>query len=277
MMKKNILFVALCLILVSCNKNKDYVVTIHTSFGDIKAILYEETPKHKANFIALAESGRYDSTIFHRVINEFMIQGGNIDDKEGTKPTRTVDKEFVSKFYHVKGALAAARQGDNVNPEKGSSWCQFYIVHGKKFSEMELTIDQPKLNSAISRLLQYESNVELKEKFIELNQKRDIEGMNQLVLDNVEAAEKELGQSLRKSISPERLEAYTTIGGAPHLDDQYTVFGRVVEGLDVLDAIATQRVAGRNKPIKEIPLTIELEAVKKKEITKKYGYIYPED
>jgi peptidyl-prolyl cis-trans isomerase B (cyclophilin B) len=267
--------------LFSCNSKettggkKDVLVVIHTSFGDMTAILYDETPLHKANFIKLAKEGQYDSTIFHRVIKDFMIQGGDIDAKNGTRNTETVPAEFVDKFYHTKGSLSAARQGDNVNPQKGSSWCQFYIVQGKKFSKEELTIDQEKLNQAIPKLLQYESQKDLKEQFMKLQAERDFEAMNQLALANVELCEREMNINLKLEISPERLELYTTIGGAPFLDTEYTVFGKVVEGLDIIDKIADQKTARGDKPLQDIHLTVELVEMRKSKITKLYGYNYP--
>lgn len=271
-------------VLLSCNSKesslggkKDFLVVIHTKFGDMKAILYDETPLHKANFIKLAQESQFDSTMFHRVIKEFMIQGGDIDTKNGTKPSETVPAEFVDKFYHEKGALSAARQGDNINPEKASSWCQFYVVHGKKFTERELTIDQRKLNAAISKLIQYDSQKELREQFMKLQATRDFEAMNQLAMDNIELAEKEMNTKLRMDISPERLKVYTTVGGAPHLDTQYTIFGKVVEGLDVIDKIAEQKTGRADKPLEDIHMTVELVKIKKKKVTELYGYVYPEE
>lgn len=268
--------------LFSCNSmettggKKDFLVVIHTSFGDMTAILYDETPLHKANFIKLAKEGQYDSTIFHRVIKDFMIQGGDIDAKNGTRNTETVPAEFVDKFYHTKGSLSAARQGDNVNPQKGSSWCQFYIVQGKKFTKEELTIDQQKLNQSIRTLLQYESQKDLKEQFVKLQAEGNNEAMNQLALDNVELCERELNINLKLDISPERLELYTTLGGAPFLDTEYTVFGKVVDGLDIIDKIADQKTARGDKPLQDIHLTVELVEMRKSKITKLYGYNYPE-
>jgi len=268
--------------LFSCNSketlgdNKDYLVIIHTPFGDMKAILYDETPQHKANFIKLAKEGQYDSTLFHRVIKEFMIQGGDIDAKNKTKSKRTIPAEFVDKYYHSKGSLSAARQDDRINPAKASSWCQFYVVHGKTYTEKELTIDQQKLNQAITKLLQYDSQKELRNKFMKLQAARDFESMNQLAMENIEVAEKEMNIILRKDISPERLKVYTEIGGAPHLDTEYTVFGKVVEGLEIIDEIANQKVGRADKPLKDIHITLELIEMKKKKITKLYGYEYLE-
>jgi peptidyl-prolyl cis-trans isomerase B (cyclophilin B) len=277
-MKKNILVLFLSFVMLSsCAKSKkDVIVTIHTSFGDIKVLLYEETPLHKANFIKLAEEGQYDSTIFHRVIKGFMVQGGDVDEKNASRSNETVAAEIVDGLYHEKGALAAARQGDNVNPSKASSWCQFYIVDGKKFSEAELTVDQRKLNQAIGQLMRYESNKELKEKFMELQLQKDYDGMSQLALEYVDLAEQQLNIKLKMDISSERLELYTSVGGAPHLDGAYTVFGKVVEGLEVVDKIADVEIGAASRPKEKFYMTMELEELSKKKITKLYGYQYPE-
>lgn len=277
-MKKHLLLALTTLIVLSsCAKDKkDAVITIKTSYGDMKVILYEETPKHKANFIKLAEEGQYDSTTFHRIIKEFMIQGGDIDAKKGTRSTETIPAEIVEGFYHEKGALAAARQGDRVNPEKASSWSQFYLVHGKTFSEAELTVDQRKLNQAIGQLMRYESHENIKDEFAALQEKQDFEAMNQLALQYVDLAEKELNIKLKKPISAERLKLYTETGGAPHLDGEYTVFGKVVEGLDIVDKIAEVETGRGDKPTEAIYLSMEVERLPKKKITKLYGYEYPE-
>lgn len=255
---------------------KDFLVTIHTSLGDMRAVLYDETPLHRDNFLKLIKDGAYDSTTWHRVIKEFMIQGGGIDMKpNASKRTDRIPAEFDSRLFHVKGALAAARQGDRVNPEKASSWCQFYIVQGKKWTEDELTLDQQKLNAGIGKMLQNDKHLALREELIAMQEKRDFDGMNKLVMSKASLVESELGISVRKDVSQDRIDAYTTIGGAPHLDDAYTVFGQVVEGFDVIDKIAETKTI-REKPIENLYLTIEVEEVPKKKLSKRYGISYPE-
>lgn len=278
-MKKLLFIVANILILTACgNKNKDYIVTIKTSLGDMKVILYEETPLHKENFIELARSGRFDSTIFHRVIDNFMVQGGNIYEKEGTQEPADarIPAEFVPALFHKKGELAAARQGDQVNPKKLSSSCQFYIVHGKVWSEAELTVDQYKLNQAMSAMLQRSEYDSLRNVFLSMQNAREFDKMNELALNFKDEVEQVMEVELDKDFKAERLQAYTTVGGTPHLDDDYTVFGRVVEGLEVIDKIAAVETAAADRPVENLYMTMEVEQVKKKEITKKYGYIYPD-
>ncbi len=277
-MKQILFLLANLLILTACgDKNKDYIVTIKTSYGDIKVLLYDETPLHKENFLELARSGRFDSTIFHRVVNQFMIQGGNVYEKEGTREPKEarIPAEIVDGLFHKKGELAAARQSDHVNPERVSSSCQFYIVQGKVYREEELTVDQVKLNQAISSMLQQDGYDSLRNQFIELQRAREFEKMNQLALEYKEECERVMNIELDKEFDQDRLEAYTTVGGTPHLDDAYTVFGRVVEGLDVVDKIAAVETQGE-RPTELIYMTMELETVRKKAITKKYGYEYPD-
>lgn len=279
-MKKLIPIMILLVTLFSCgDDNKDYLVTIKTSMGDMKVILYNETPLHKKNFIELARSGEYDSTEWHRVIKNFMIQGGDIYAKnDGKEPEKDrIPAELDTDFLHTKGSLAAARQGDNVNPEKMSSGSQFYVVHGKVFTEGELTVDQVALNRGISELLQKPEYDTLKTKFLELQEAGRFDEMSQLAMNYVDLVEQELGISLKKEISNRRLEAYTTVGGAPHLDGEYTVFGRVVEGLEVIDKIAAVETNRYDRPVTPVYMTMEVTRISKKEIEKKYGYTYPEE
>ncbi|MEO1053567.1 MAG: peptidylprolyl isomerase [Bacteroidota bacterium] len=256
---------------------KDFVVTIKTSFGDMHAILYDQTPVHKENFIKLAKEGRFDSTTFHRVINEFMIQGGDIDAKEGVFPpsTNTLPAEFDSSRFHKKGALAAARQDESINPEMASSWCQFYIVQGKKYTEEELTIDMAALNQAVGQYIQKTNNRELGLELQELYQQRKFEDFQNRLISLKPICEQELGISLSKEIPAKRMQAYTTIGGVPHLDDTYTVFGEVIDGIDIVDKIAEQRTSRGDKPVEDIFLTVEVQEMTRRKIAKRFGYVYP--
>jgi len=260
----------------ACSQNSDYVVTIKTEFGDMKVILYDDTPLHKKNFIKLAQSGRYDGTIFHRVMKEFMIQGGDINAKEGTSPSDQdlIPSEFDTRHIHRKGALAAARQPDAVNPEKKSSENQFYIVHGKVFEEDVLTLDEMKLNQYLSQLINKPEHAALRDEMMELQKERNMEALEAKVISTKDLIEKEFNVALTKEVSDEQISVYTTVGGAPHLDGEYTVFGQVISGMEVIDAIATQETGHAHKPKKDIPLTMEVEELKRKKITKLYGYQY---
>lgn len=206
---------------VAQKNKKETKVLISTSYGDIKVVLYNETPKHRDNFIKLVKEGAYDSTLFHRVMVDFMIQGGDPESKNAEAGKMlgegslgyTISAEFDSSLIHKKGALAAARMGDNVNPNKESSSCQFYIVEGKTFTKEE-----------VDKML------------VDRNKKRT----NPIVY------------------TEEQYKIYEEIGGTPHLDMDYTIFGEVIEGLDVVDKISIAQTDRRNRPKEDIKMTMKI-------------------
>ncbi len=205
-MKKSFFLILITMFFTGMAYTQSTMFVIHTDYGDMKGILYDKTPGHRDNFIKLVKEGWFNGSTFHRVINAFMIQGGGKND--GTVDVGyTIPAEFYPDYFHKKGALAAARQGDQVNPEKKSSGSQFYIVQGKTFGDAEL--DQ---------------------------------------------IEKRMGVEY----TPEQREAYKTLGGTPHLDFGYTVFGEITEGLDVIDKIAAVKTGYRDKPVEDVSMTIEL-------------------
>ena len=266
-MKNTTVIFSLLLILCGCTllnrqSNKEKVVLISTSYGDIKVKLYNETPLHRDNFIKLVEEGFYDSLLFHRVISNFMIQGGDPDSKGAKKGKALgegdvgymIPSEFNTNLFHKKGALAAARQPDNVNPERKSSGCQFYIVQGAVQSLEQLKNHEERLiASNKSRygymFLNLEQNKALKDSLTVAQQNGDMERLNVLV-DSINKAIEPRLDSLR--FSDEELQAYTTIGGTPHLDHQYTVFGEVIEGLNIVDSIAQVITDKRNRPQEDV-------------------------
>jgi len=179
---------------------------IHTDYGDIKGLLYNDTPQHRDNFVKLINEGWYNGSIFHRVIENFMIQGGqNASGK--ADPGYTVPAEILPSHFHKKGALSAARMGDQVNPEKASSGSQFYVVQGQVFNEP--------------------------------------------MLDQMEAR-------TGFKYTPEQRETYGSVGGTPHLDGAYTVFGQVADGFDVIDKIAAVTTGPGDKPVEDVKMTIEI-------------------
>lgn len=194
---------------------KQTMVLISTSYGDMKMVLYNETPQHRDNFIKLVEKEFYNGTLFHRVIKDFMIQGGDPESKTAEAgqmlgsggPGYTIPAEFNAKFIHKKGALSAARQGDNINPKKASSGSQFYIVQGKKTTKAEL--------------------------------------------DN-------MSRRTNATYTPEQIKEYETNGGTPFLDNNYTVFGEVIEGLDVIDKIADVAKGRGDRPKEDIKMTMKI-------------------
>jgi cyclophilin family peptidyl-prolyl cis-trans isomerase len=286
-MNKSVIFLFLAFTLAtSCAQKSDYVVTIKTNQGEMIALLYDETPKHKANFIKLAKEHYFDSLLFHRVIAGFMIQGGDPNSKKAKPgeqlgnggPGYTVDAEFNPKFFHEKGALSAARLGDGQNPTKASSGSQFYIVQGTIIPESnmdDLRIDQMKLNMGFRQLMQNPANKPLIDSLNQVYMAGDMEGYKRKVFALVPRIEKETGMKITKDVSPEKIKAYTTVGGAAHLDGDYTVFGKVIKGLDVIDKIAAVQTSSE-RPVEDIRMFVTVEEMSKKKITKLYGYVYPE-
>lgn len=215
-------------------KNKTEIVELSTSYGNMYVYLYDETPKHKANFLKLASEGFYDSTTFHRVIAAFMIQGGDPNTQTAEKahlagqggPGYTIDAEIRPELYHRKGVLAAARMGDAANPAKASSGSQFYIVQGKKLNDQELAM-----------------------------------------------AEKQRQMRNPSFKLPEEIkEAYRTVGGTPWLDGEYTIFGEVIKGMDVIDKIAAVKTLPGDKPQTDIRISARVIKVSNKELEKEYGF-----
>ncbi len=258
-------------------KKKDELVVIHTEFGDMTVLLYEETPLHKANFLRLAKAGLYDSVIWHRVIEEFMVQGGDVtkNPKSEDFELKEIPGEFVKQFHHKKGALAAARKGDGVNPERNSSSCQFYIVQGKKHDEQQLTINEPQLQMGLGELFNNSDYDSIRTQFREISMNYSIDSLKNFAFSLKELVAEKTSFNPIKDISAERVVSYTTVGGSPHLDDAYTVFGEVVAGLEVIDQLASVETGRADKPKKDTYMTMEVIVAKTKKITEEYGYVYP--
>jgi peptidyl-prolyl cis-trans isomerase B (cyclophilin B) len=271
------------LIVAGCRTERDYLVTIQTEYGDMKVVLYDATPLHKENFIELARTGAYDSTTFHRVIENFMVQGGDVNAKAEPDPIDyTIPPEFNDTLIHEKGALAAARMGDDVNPAKESSGSQFYIVHGRTFTKEELDalVYNQKLTvmqRLFMRMLEKPEYAELRREMYQLQQAGNYAEMQERIMNSEDLIRKEYGRLPDFEFSQQQVETYTTKGGAPHLDRGYTVFGRVVEGFPVIDSIAQVATGPADRPVKDIPMVMSVEEVKKKELSRRYGIQYPEN
>lgn len=271
-------------LMTGCAQKKDHVVTIKTTYGDMVAVLYDETPKHKENFIKLAKEHYYDSLLFHRVIEGFMIQGGDPDSKNAAKDQRlgnggpgyTIDAEIQPHLFHEKGALSAARLGDAMNPSKASSGSQFYIVQGTKHTEAQLRLDPAKYQRALQQFFQKPENKIYYDSIRTFAQAHDEAGFDAYMVSLRPLVEEQLGIKVEKEISPRMTEAYSTVGGTPQLDGEYTVFGKVIHGLEVLDKIAAARGDAHNRPVEDIRMWVTVEEMPRKKIEKLYGFAYPE-
>ncbi|MDM8153119.1 peptidylprolyl isomerase [Bacteroides gallinaceum] len=267
-MKKTIILLTLIACCIACtgNRKKNYSMTnetlvrLETTMGDIIVKLYDETPKHRDNFIKLVKEGVYDGTLFHRVIQNFMIQAGDPTSKTANDTAKlgsgdvgyTIPAELVSTLYHKRGALAAARQPDNVNPERASSGCQFYIVTGQVFNEDQLIAMEKNMSQArLDTIFQNLARKHMKEIF-KMRKADDTAGLLALQ-DTLEAQAKAQQQEegLRK-FTPEQIKIYTSEGGAPHLDGDYTVFGEVVEGMDAVSRIEAVKTNKADRPIENV-------------------------
>lgn len=239
---------------------KRTLVKLETTMGNITVALYNETPKHRDNFIKLVKEGVYDSTLFHRVIKQFMIQAGDPDSKNASDTAMlgsgdvgyTIPAEFNPKFFHKKGVLAAARQGDDVNPEKASSGCQFYIVTGRKFTEPQLLGMENKINEQREEALFDSLARQHMKEIYKMRKAGDNAGLLELQ-DTLEAQARELADKEEKfRFTPEQIKAYSTVGGAPHLDGSYTVFGEVTEGMKVVENIEIAKTNRADRPVENI-------------------------
>lgn len=243
------------------NTANDAVVKLETTAGDITLKLFGDTPAHRDNFVKLVKEGYYDGTLFHRVIKDFMIQGGDPDSRTAGKgqmlgsggPDYTLEAEIIyPAHFHKRGALAAARQGDQVNPEKRSSGSQFYIVTGKVYSDSTIRqlskqLEAQKINEVFQRL-----RMEYRDKIMELSRANDQAALETLRDQMIAQAESEAKG--KAALTDEQIEVYTTVGGTPHLDGAYTVFGEVLEGMDVVDKIQNVPTDRADRPEDDVKI-----------------------
>lgn len=248
----------------------DALVDIKTSVGDIRVRLFGDTPVHRDNFLKLVKEKYYDGVLFHRVINEFMVQTGDPDSKDAPAnarlgaggPDYTLEAEIVyPKHFHHRGALAAARQGDQVNPERRSSGSQFYIVTGKAYNEQQLQQMERQLQMAQKQEIFNKLTEENRDSIITLRKNRDQASLQALQDELVAITEKKAAEN-PATLTAEQKKAYTTVGGTPHLDGQYTVFGEVVSGMDVIEKIEKSQTNSQDRPLDDIRI-ISMKVVKK--------------
>ncbi|MCS5490380.1 peptidylprolyl isomerase [Algoriphagus limi] len=272
--KLNLLWALILVGFLGCAGQKEQVVRIDTRYGEIVAVLFDDTPVHKSNFIELAEAGRFDSTEFHRVIPNFMVQGGDVFTKENIPAEEwpTLPAEIRPNHFHKKGMIAAARQGNSINPERRSSGSQFYIVLGEVYDELALTTDMEKLQAEFMQYVQLQSQDSLRQAYSSLYERQEFDSLTRLILSKRDEIEQSLNLKLTKDMTAEQLEAYTTVGGTPHLDGEYTVFGEVIQGLEVAEKIAQEPRAARDKPIEPIYMTVRVEKMSPAQIEREFGY-----
>jgi cyclophilin family peptidyl-prolyl cis-trans isomerase len=256
----------------------DTLFLIYTPEGNITLRLYNDTPEHRDNFIKLVKAGFYDSTLFHRVIPAFMIQGGDPDSRNCPKgkelgnggPGYDILPEITPAHFHRRGVLAAAREADKLNPQRLSSGSQFYIVQGKIQTEAELDRIE-KENASLGKqqifieLMKNPENIRLKNRFFSPDAKKDTASFHHL-LDTLNLLiEQEYNRRPAFRFTEEQRRIYTTQGGTPHLDGKYTIFGEVVDGMSVVDAIADAETDENDRPLTDIPIKITLITHKKTE------------
>ena len=265
-----VFFIILIFFMTSCtaqNKEKDTYVVIETRFGDITLKLYDDTPRHRDNFLKLVKEGTYNGTLFHRVIENFMIQGGDPTSKNAPAGKQlgtgdmgyTIPAEIVyPAHFHKKGALAAARTGDEVNPQKESSGSQFYIVTGTVISSGQIASLENRMTKQKEQKIFERLVGEHRAELMHLRKNRYKEGLYELQEKLIAQTQLEMKESGPVQLTAEQREAYTTIGGAPHLDGEYTVFGEVVDGLDVIDRIQKVSTDRSDRPKDDIKMTLKI-------------------
>ena len=246
------------------------LVEITTNFGVMVAKLYNETPQHRDNFIKLVKEGFYDSLLFHRVIKSFMIQGGDPNSKHADSTTMLgsgdlgykIPAEFVKQYFHKRGALSAAR--DN-NPERASSSCQFYIVQGKTYTleELERIINSRNLSRKQAMLYELAKNDTIQKKIVELQEAVQKDPSKKEAFQNyVKTLQAIVDIQYNKNepdkIDYDQVDTYLRLGGAPHLDGDYTVFGELISGFDVLDKIGNSQTRPGDRPINDVRMKMRM-------------------
>lgn len=266
-MNKWLFIILLVLLGNACNREKTTIIKMDTSLGKIRLRLYDETVIHKDNMMKLIRGGFYNGVLFHRVIKDFMVQAGDPDSRGarsgivlGAKDCGyTLKAEILPHFFHKRGALAAARESDNINPERNSSGSHFYIVQGKVFTEDELDEAVENINNKRYIALFNQLKTMRQGEITKYQIAGDYEKLMQINRELSDAA-KERFAGIKLVLSEEQQKAYTTVGGAPHLDGEYTVFGEVIDGMEVIDKIASQETDEQYRPLTDVVIhKIEIE------------------
>lgn len=243
-------------------------VLIRTTVGDIEVELYNDTPLHRDNFLKLVDEKFYDGLLFHRVVRDFVVQAGDPESRAAESgqmlgsggPGYDIDAEIVTpEYFHKRGALAAAREGDETNPQRRSSGSQFYIVTGKVFSEGRLSSMERQKNLILEQEILSKLTATHRDSIMSLRRNRDLSGLSALQDELIMQAE-EQAKAHPFVFTPEQRVAYTTVGGNPNLDGAYTVFGEVVSGMETVDEIQRQATDGNERPLVDVRI-ISMEVV----------------
>jgi len=267
-MKRSILMIILSLTFAGFARAQSRIVEISTNLGTMKFELYDDTPKHRDAFIRLANEGYYDGTLFYRVIEDFLIQGGSKSSRNAAPgkligygdPEHTVDDEIIPGHIHKKGALCAPRQPDEVNPFKQSDISQFYVVKGQVFTTgaldtMEMAVNRPIRKKITDQVY----TPDIQEKLKKLKAEKQVDEFREIaerVKKDIEAAYQLHAEVLE--FTDAQRKAYTTVGGYPDLDGKYTVFGECISGFDVIDKIAAQKTDGNNRPLTDVKIDVNV-------------------
>jgi cyclophilin family peptidyl-prolyl cis-trans isomerase len=267
MIKVTLIF-CLSLVLVFNGFSQSKTVEILTNLGTMKFRLYDDTPKHRDAFLQLAHDKYYDGTLFYRVINNFLIQGGSKTSRDAAPgkrigygdPDKTVDDEILKHHFHKKGALCAPRQPDEINPFKQSDISQFYVIEGKVYSKgdldtMELVVNRPIKNKIVNEVMTPAVREELK-KLKEEKKVAEFRELAQQVKDKIET-EYSLNQNVLV-FSEQQREAYSTLGGYPDLDGKFTIFGECISGFDVIDKIGALKTDKNDRPFTDVKITVRI-------------------
>ncbi|MBK6344884.1 MAG: peptidylprolyl isomerase [Bacteroidales bacterium] len=272
-----ILFIMLLPVFTSAQGNeRESLAVISTPKGDITLMLYNDTPLHRDNFLRLAGEGFFDSTLFHRVIRNFMIQGGDPDSKHAAAgvelgeggPGYDLPSEIKAEHFHKRGVLAAAREDDKVNPKRLSSGSQFYIVQGRVYSQSDLDKIEKEQNSLTKQrifvgIMDNPLNLSIRNQFFSPDAKKDSVHFRFLLDTLNKMIEKEYVLIPEFKLSEEQRRIYTTLGGTPQLDGKYTVFGEVVNGMEIVDAIAAGETDKNDRPLNDIRMFVKIITRKK--------------
>lgn len=268
-MNRSILISTVFVLAGFCGFSQSKTVVIETNLGSMKFRLYDDTPKHRDAFLELVNDGYFDGTLFYRVMQDFLIQGGSKSSKDAPPgkrigygdPDKTVDDEILPHYFHKKGALCAPRQPDEINPFKQSDISQFYIVKGKLYSlgeldTMELAVNRPIRNKIVQGVMTEPVREELRK----LKEEQKVDEFRELAQEIKDKIETEYSLNPGTiEFSPEQRKAYTTIGGYPDLDGKYTIFGECISGFAVIDKIAALEVDKNNRPFTDVKITITIE------------------